>query len=301
MVLAGILQPVGDLLVLGLVLGMGAFGYRHGLFLATLSGFALLAANVLALAASGAGAGLAVSLGCPEAYALPAVFAAVFAGCLAGVRLLVGAVVPENALRLPPLFDAIGGALVGAVAGVSAAGGLLVALSLAPVPADYRIDGAALKFDCGQKMLDTYAFCIEGDPARRQARQLELTRQYQSHAWAAQAAAGPAGAAAAGPAGQAPLISMPDEVALPADLADGGTLVQVRTVRQGEAITFALRRKGDSQGEFDLLKIDPQTGDITVPDVQRLRAAGRSLEIVVTSTDPAGLTDEKTVTIRLPP
>jgi len=78
MVLAGILQPVGDLLVLGLVLGMGAFGYRHGLFLATLSGFALLAANVLALAASGAGAGLAVSLGCPEAYALPAVFAA---GC----------------------------------------------------------------------------------------------------------------------------------------------------------------------------------------------------------------------------
>ena len=50
-----------------------------------------------------------------------------------------------------------------------------------------------------------------------------------------------------------------------------------------------------------LLAIDAATGDITVPDVAKLRQAGGTLEITLTATDAAGLSDEKTVTILLAP
>jgi hypothetical protein len=301
---AGVMQPVGDLLVIALALGMAAFGYRHGLFLATLSGLGVLASYVVALAVSGLGAELAVSLGCPAPYALPAVFATVFGVCLVAVRLLVGATVPENAARLPPLIDALGGAAVGGVAGMAAAGAVLVGLSIAPLPADYQIDGRALRFDCGRTMLDTYAACLGADASRRQ----DLQRQYADHAWQGQARAvapgGPAGLAGgtvALPPGQAPLISTPDEMALPADLADGGTVFQVRTVKQGEPIAFALRPAAGPAEDFALLAIDAQTGDVTVPNVERLRQAGSSIDVVLTATDQGGLSDEKTVTILLQP
>jgi hypothetical protein len=109
------------------------------------------------------------------------------------------------------------------------------------------------------------------------------------------------GAASTVPAGQAPIIVTPDEIRLPADLADGGTLHQVRTIRQGDAITFALRASDNQENEFTLLAIDAATGDITVPDVAKLRQAGGTLEITLTATDAAGLSDEKTVTILLAP
>lgn len=306
MVQAGMMQPVGDLLVIALALGMAAFGYRHGLFLATLSGLAVLSSYIIAMAVSGLGADLVVSLGCPEPYALAGVFAAVFVAGLVGIRLLVGAAVPESAVRLLPLLDALGGAGVGAVAGLAAAGAVLVGLSIAPLPADYRIDGRALRIDCGRTMLDTYAACLGADEPRRQ----DLQRQYTDHAWQGQARGGgapggPAGLAAGSavtlPPGQAPLISTPDEVALPADLADGGTLVQVRTVRQGDPITFSMRPAAGPAEDFALLAIDAQTGDITVPNVERLRAAGSGIDVVLTATDQNGLSDEKTVTILLGP
>jgi len=301
MLQAGMMQPVGDLLVIALALGMAAFGYRQGLFLATLSGLAVLASYVVALAVSGVAGDLVVSLGCPEPYALPAIYGLVLGVCLVGMRLLVGAAVPESAVRLPPLLDALGGAAVGAVAGMAAAGAALVGLSIAPVPADYRIDGGALKFDCGRMMLGTFAACLGADEPRRQ----ELLRQYAEHTWHGQARGAAVDTPAAGPPadlpGQAPLIATPDEITLPAGLVDGGTLHQVRTVRQGDPITFALRPAQDTGGDFDLVVIDEQTGDITVPDVERLRSAGSSIDIVLTTKDQSGLTDEKTVTILLQP
>lgn len=84
MIQAGVMQPVGDLLVIVLALGLAAFGYRHGLFLATLSGLAVLVSLVVALAVSGVLAELVVSLGCPEPYAVATVFGLVFGGCLVG-------------------------------------------------------------------------------------------------------------------------------------------------------------------------------------------------------------------------
>lgn len=295
MIQAGVMQPVGDLLVIALALGLAAFGYRHGLFLATLSGLAVLVSLVVSLAVSGVLAELVVSLGCPEPYAVATVFGLVFGGCLVGARLLVGATVPENAVRLPPLFDAGGGLLVGSVAGLAAAGGGLIGLSTIPRPADYHIDGKALRFDCGRMMLDTYASCLGADPARRQ----DLVRQYHEHAWKGMAT-GPA--AGGGLVGQVPFIIVPDDgISLPADLEDGGTVFQVRTVRQGDPITFKLRKLGPSDEDFDLLTIDEKTGDITVANVARLRESGSSLEVVLTATEPNGATDEKVLTINLLP
>lgn len=295
MIQAGVIQPVGDLLVIALALGLAAFGYRHGLFLATLSGLAVLVSLVVALAASGMLAELVVSLGCPEPYAVATVFGLVFGGCLVGARLLVGATVPENAVRLPPLFDAGGGLLVGSVAGLAAAGGGLIGLSTIPRPADYHIDGKALRFDCGQMMLHTYAACLGADEARRQ----DLVRQYHDHAWKGIATA-PAGGG--GPAGQVPVIIVPDDgITLPADLEDGGTVYTVRTARQGDPITFTLRKSGPGEEDFDLLTIDEKTGVITVVNVARLRESGSSLDVVLTATEPNGATDEKVLTINLQP
>lgn len=300
MVQAGVMQPFGDLLVVGLTLGMGAFGYRHGLFLATLAGLAVLASFVVAMASSGLLAELVVVMGCPDPYALPAVFGLVLVGCLVGMRLLVGAVVPENAVRLPPLFDAGGGFLVGLVAGLAAAGAALIGLSTVPLSADYRIDGGALRFDSGRMMLDTYATWLDADATRRERLQQRLQRQYREHAWQGLASDGSAAAGAGNvPAGQPPIIVTPDEVKLPADLADGGTLLQVKIVRQGEAITFSLAPSADAGNASALLTIDATTGAITVPDVAKLRQAGGSIDIDVTATDAAGLSDEKTVTILL--
>lgn len=295
MIQAGVMQPVGDLLVIVLALGLAAFGYRHGLFLATLSGLAVLVSLVVALAVSGVLAELVVSLGCPEPYAVATVFGLVFGGCLVGARLLVGATVPENAVRLPPLFDAGGGLLVGSVAGLAAAGGGLIGLSTIPRPADYHIDGKALRFDCGRMMLDTYAACLGANETRRQA----LERQYRDHAWTGMASGPTAGG---GAVGQVPFISVPDDgIKLRADLEDGGTVYQVRTARQGDPITFAIRGPGPNAEDFELLTIDANTGDIKVPDVAKLRQAGDTLEITLTATDAAGLSDEKTVTILLAP
>ena len=186
---------------------------------------------------------------------------------------------------------------MGSVAGLAAAGGGLIGLSTIPRPADYHIDGKALRFDCGRIMLDTYAACLGANEARRQ----DLVRQYHEHAWKG-IASGPTagGAASTVPAGHAPSIVTPDEIRLPADLADGGTLHQVRTIRQGDAITFALKPSGNQEND-KLLAIDAATGDITVPDVAKLRQAGGTLEITLTATDAAGLSDEKTVTILLAP
>jgi hypothetical protein len=167
MVGTGIVQQFGGLIVGCAVFGMAALGYRHGLFLATLAGLNVLVSLIVALGLSASFAGLVASFGCPDAYALPIAFGLLLAGCVVGIRLLVGAALAEDSVRLSPLVDAIGGAAVGIVAGMAAAGAVLVALSFAPLPDEYRIDGTRLQFDFGTKMLDTFAACVAPGEKRR--------------------------------------------------------------------------------------------------------------------------------------
>jgi hypothetical protein len=79
----------------------------------------------------------------------------------------MGGYVPAEVVRFAPIIDKLGGALVGAVAGIILAGTLLIACSIAPVPEAFRLDGSTLGYDMGTRMLRTFARCVEPDDAKR--------------------------------------------------------------------------------------------------------------------------------------
>ncbi|MEI6241286.1 MAG: cadherin domain-containing protein [Planctomycetia bacterium] len=160
---ATVLQPLGAPLVLGLAAALAFYGYRSGLFLATIAGLHALAAVMAALGLAGpVGAWLELA-DVPRHYAVPGAFLGVLAVAAIGIRLAVGAAVPPDVVKLPPRVDQLGGVIVGGLAGLVAAGGVLLALSVAPLPPAYRIDGSRLTFDMGSRMLDVFVRCLGVD------------------------------------------------------------------------------------------------------------------------------------------
>lgn len=160
---ATLLQPLGAPLVLGLMAALAYYGYRSGLFLATLAGLHALAAVVAALGLTGPVAAWLELADVPRHYALPGAFLGVLSVAAIGIRLAIGAAVPPDVVKLPPRIDQLGGLIVGGLAGLVAAGGVLLAFSIAPLPPAYRIDGSRLSFDMGSRMLDVFARCLVGD------------------------------------------------------------------------------------------------------------------------------------------
>ncbi len=164
---ATLLQPLGAPLVLGLMAALAFYGYRSGVFLATLAGLHALAAVVGALGLTGPVAAWLELADVPRHYALPGAFLGMLTVAGIGIRLAIGAAVPPDAVKLPPRIDQFGGLIVGGLAGLLAAGGVLLALSIAPLPPAYRIDGSRLSFDMGSRMLDVFARCLGGDAKAR--------------------------------------------------------------------------------------------------------------------------------------
>lgn len=165
---AGFLQRFGDLLVAGVVLGLAAFGYQQGLFLAVLAGMHALATLVVALAFADPLAGLLATFELPGEYTFPAAFGLLAGGAAVAIRLAVGGYVPADVLRFASGIDKLGGALVGGLAGAIVAGIGLIAFSVAPLPDALRIDGTRLNYDLGTRMLRTFARCVEPDGQKRQ-------------------------------------------------------------------------------------------------------------------------------------
>ncbi len=156
LVAAGMGQTLGDLLVLAAVLGLVACGYQQGLFFAILMLFHALVAVVASLAFAEPLAGWLVAVDMPKAYAFAA--AALLGAVIpaVGIRLAIGAAVPQDAVRFEPLVDKIGGGAIGAMAGVIVAGGVLILMSLAPLPDSLVIDSSKLRFDMGKRMLQSF-------------------------------------------------------------------------------------------------------------------------------------------------
>jgi hypothetical protein len=165
---ASMLQRFGDLVVGGIVLALVAFGVQNGLFLAVLLGMQALAALVVALAFADPLAAVLVTFELPVVYAYPAAFGLLLIGTAVATRLAVGGYVPAEVVRFAPVIDKLGGALVGAVAGIILTGTLLIACSIVPVPEAFRLDGSTLGYDMGTRMLRTYARCVEPDDAKRE-------------------------------------------------------------------------------------------------------------------------------------
>jgi hypothetical protein len=164
---ASILQRFGDLIVGGVVLAMVAFGVQHGLFLTVLTGMQALLALVVALAFADPLAAVLTTFELPGVYTFPAAFGLLLIGTAAATRLAMGGYVPADVVRFAPMIDKLGGGLVGAVAGIIIAGTLLIACSIAPIPEAFRLDGSALRYDMGTRMLRTFARCVEPNDAKR--------------------------------------------------------------------------------------------------------------------------------------
>jgi hypothetical protein len=158
----------GDVVVAITVIGLAIYGWRQGAFLATLIGLQALSSFVAALGLSS----LIIDLlraaeFVPPGRLLAVAYLVTFLACAVGIRLAIGAFVPEMAVPLAPLVDGGLGLFVGAVAGFLLAGALLVAWSLAALPGPLRFTPAGLTLDPGAWLLGTFARCVAVEPERR--------------------------------------------------------------------------------------------------------------------------------------
>ena len=158
----------GDAIVAVAVVGLAVFGFRQGLFLATLVAMQMLVSFVAALGLASVGTDVLAALEIvPPARLAAVTYLLAFLACVIGIRLAIGAFVTDMAVPLGPRVDAGLGALVGAIAGYVLAGAVLVAWSLAGVPGMLRYDGSRVAVDAGAGMLKTFARCVEPDDGRR--------------------------------------------------------------------------------------------------------------------------------------
>ena len=146
---------------------LGLFGYRHGLFLATVVGLVLLTGFLGALALAPAGAAFLESFDCPAAYSLTASYCSLFAVAAAACRFGIGEIVQEDDVRLGGSIDKVGGLVVGGVTGMLVAGALLVGWSLWQLPHGLKPDMTSMKSDAGAKALRAFARCIHTDSQLR--------------------------------------------------------------------------------------------------------------------------------------
>ena len=81
--------------------------------------------------------------------------------------MLVEKYISSESIPLLSMIDKIGGAFVGGAAGYIASGGILIALSLMPLPESYEINHSELQLDLGTPLLRTFARIIEPDSEKR--------------------------------------------------------------------------------------------------------------------------------------
>jgi hypothetical protein len=164
---AHLTKLAADLAVVMPLVAMGVFGFRHGLFVATIAGLQVLAASVGAIAFAPPLAAWLEAAECPAAWSLVAAYVALFAGTLLATRLAVGAVVREDDVRFAPFIDWVGGSCLGAGAGFVLGGAILVGWSMAPLPESLRLEPDTVKLDAGSRLLRTFARCLLADTDSR--------------------------------------------------------------------------------------------------------------------------------------
>lgn len=159
----GVLQQWGDLVAIAVVIAMALVGLRSGLFVATLWGLSALVAVMAGLAGLDRVSEWLRVADAPPVYLAVMSFVAVAVAIGLGLRVAVGGFVQEDEVRFPPLIDAIGGVAVGGLAGMIVAGGLQIALSMAPLPAwAGRLDPRR-QIDFGTPLLQAFARWAEPD------------------------------------------------------------------------------------------------------------------------------------------
>jgi len=163
----GMVQQWGDIGAIGVVIAMALVGMKSGLFVATLWGLSALIAVMAGLSGLDRLGTWLLSANVPPVWIPAASYTTIAVAVALALRLAVGAVVMEDEVRFPPLIDTLGGLAVGALAGVIAAGGLQLALSMAPLPAwAGRVDPRK-QLDFGGPLLECFARFATADPLER--------------------------------------------------------------------------------------------------------------------------------------
>ena len=165
--LAGIFQTLASLLAIAIVLGFIAYGFIHGMFRSVLVGMQALVAFVVTLTFIPTLTEILIAIDMPPSYAFPVALLVLAIGTAIGIHMLIEKYIPSDSIPLLSVIDKIGGAFIGGTTGYVAAGGLLVGLSLMPLPESYRLKHSELQFDFGAPMLRTFARIIEPDSDKR--------------------------------------------------------------------------------------------------------------------------------------
>ena len=165
--LAGIFQTLASLLAVAIVLGFIAYGFMHGMFRSVLAGMQALVSFVVTLTFTPMITEVLIAVDMPPSYAFPIAVLILVIGTTVGVHMLVEKYISSESIPLLSMIDKIGGAFVGGAAGYIASGGILITLSLMPLPESYELNHAELQLDLGAPLLRTFARIIEPDSEKR--------------------------------------------------------------------------------------------------------------------------------------
>ena len=165
--LAGIFQTLASLLAVAIVLGFIAYGFMHGMFRSVLAGMQAVVSFVVTLTFTPMITEVLIAVDMPPSYAFPIAVLILVIGTTVGVHMLVEKYISSESIPLLSMIDKIGGAFVGGAAGYIASGGILITLSLMPLPESYEINHSELQLDLGTPLLRTFARIIEPDSEKR--------------------------------------------------------------------------------------------------------------------------------------
>ena len=161
------IDVLANITAYGALVGMAAFGFRHGVFLALLSALTMMTGFIIAVAMAPAAASRLESFGVEAVYSLPIAYLLILAVVLSVARVIAGALLTDEDVRFHPDVERFGGAAVGAFAGLILGGTLLVGWSMCQLPAGWRLNAPVMHFDSGARCLWMFARWIHADPEAR--------------------------------------------------------------------------------------------------------------------------------------
>jgi uncharacterized membrane protein required for colicin V production len=151
-------------------LALGALaGFRLRLFRSVLSFATLVAASLVALAFGDTVSGMLQGVAIPSGWSHLAGYAAVFGGILIALPAILELTMMTAVMTFPMLIDRLGGALVGAAAGMLLASIVRVGFAMAPVAAAARPAPEQMQHDVTPRFLNMVASIMTSDPALRRA------------------------------------------------------------------------------------------------------------------------------------
>ena len=159
---------VNGVVLSGLV-GMVAYAWKQGLFVASVVALGCLAAFVGALASTATVSRYLIDVEVPVSLAPATAFAIALCGLLLAVRGACGRWLPEQAVWMGGLVSRLAACCFGGIAGAFLTAAVLIGWTMLPLPTSLILRPDELFWDPGPWALKVFARCVEFDRTRREA------------------------------------------------------------------------------------------------------------------------------------